>query len=110
MLLVFVRAAIPFLCNQQESLREYAMIENTQNENWTELYRRALFEEDREKLPALLEQAQQAVQARVLQLWYSPVDSQSLSEKERRELDAAAYYLGILKSLEARKSSGDWRL
>ena len=86
------------------------MIEVEQNDNWTELYRRALFEEDRDKLPALLEQAHQAVQARVRELWYSPTEWQNVCEKERRELDAAAYYLGLLKSLEVRKSSGDWRL
>ena len=86
------------------------MIELKQKENWTELYRRALFEEDHDKLPALLEQAHQAVQARVRELWYSPAECQNMCEKERRELDAAAYYLGLLKSLEARKLSGDWRL
>jgi hypothetical protein len=86
------------------------MIEVNQNKNWTELYRRALFEEDRDKLPALLEQAHQAVQARVRELWYSPMEFQSISDKERRELDAAAYFLGLLQSLEGRKSSGDLRL
>jgi hypothetical protein len=72
-------------------------------EHWGELYRRALFERDRNKLPLSLEQAQQAVQLRVRELWYSPTDNQNVIDKERRELDAAAYYLGLLRSLEARQ-------
>jgi hypothetical protein len=77
-----------------------------QNEHWTELYRRALFEEDRDKLPLLLDQAQRAIQERVRELWYSPTRGQNVSEKERRELDAAAYYLAVLRSLEAK--GGIW--
>jgi hypothetical protein len=72
-------------------------------EHWGELYRRALFEEDRNKLPLSLEQAHQAVQQRVRELWYSPADGRNVTDKERRELDAAAYYLGLLRSLEARQ-------
>lgn len=83
------------------------MIESKQNEHWSELYRRALFEEDRDKLPALLEKANQAVQERVRELWYSPIGGKSVIDKERRELDAASYYLGLLKSLEVRKALGD---
>ncbi|HET7208924.1 MAG TPA: hypothetical protein VFI95_20265 [Terriglobales bacterium] len=78
-------------------------------ETWAELYRKALFEEDRDKLPALLEQAFQAVQERVRELWYSPSGAQSVAENERRELDAAAYYLGLLKSLESRKGFEEGR-
>ena len=70
-------------------------------EHWGELYRRALFEEDRNKLPVSLEQAHQAVQQRVRELWYSPTDNQNV--KERRELDAADYFIGLLRSLEARQ-------
>lgn len=74
------------------------------NENWAELYRRALFEEDHNKLPSLLEQAHRAVQHRVRELWYSPARAQRISEKERRELDAADYYLGLLRSIETKKA------
>lgn len=74
---------------------------------WAELYRRALFEEDRNKLPLLLEQAHQAVQVRVRELWYSPTCGQNITDRERNELHAAAYYLGLLRSLEARKTSGE---
>ena len=72
--------------------------------HWSELYRKALFEEDRSKLPSLLEQADRAVQQRIRELWYSRAPAQKLLEKERRELDAAAYYLGLLRSLQARKA------
>ena len=72
-------------------------------EQWGELYRRALFEEDRNKLPLSLERAHQAVQQRVRELWYSPTDGQNVTDKERCELDAAAYYLGLLRSLMAQE-------
>jgi hypothetical protein len=74
------------------------------NEHWSELYRRALFEEDRDKLPSLLEQAHRAVQQRVRELWYSPARGSKASGRERRELDAAAYYLDLLRSLETGKA------
>lgn len=74
------------------------------NEHWEELYRRALFEEDRDKLPSLLEQAHRAVQNRVRELWYSPAHGPKTSERERRELHAADYYLGLLRSLETRRA------
>jgi len=76
-------------------------------EHWSELYRRALFEEDPQNLPSLLEQARQAIQQRARELWYSPPNGRDV-EKERRELDAAAYYLEVLRSLEA-KTSGTAR-
>lgn len=71
-------------------------------EHWAELYRRALFEEDRDKLPVLLQQAHQAVQQRVRELWESPTRGQDVTDKERHELHAAAYYLGLLQSLETK--------
>ena len=76
-------------------------------EHWGELYRRALFEEDRNKLPVSLEQAHQAVQQRILELWYSPARGQNVSHKERSELHTAAYYLDLLRSLESRKTFGE---
>ncbi|HTT20142.1 MAG TPA: hypothetical protein VMG82_14425 [Candidatus Sulfotelmatobacter sp.] len=77
------------------------------SEHWAELYRKALFEEDVDKLPSLLEQADQAVQQRLRELWCSPACGLSISDHERRQLDAAAYFLGLLRSLEARKAGGD---
>ena len=75
--------------------------------HWAELYQRALFEEDRGKLPLLLEQAHQAVQQRVRELWYSPTRGQNVTVKERHELHNAAYYLDLLRTLEARKTFGE---
>jgi len=71
-------------------------------EHWAELYRRALFEQDPDKLHPLLEEARRAVQLRVHELWYSPTYSQDGTDKERRELHAAAYYLDLLQSLETK--------
>ena len=71
----------------------------SKHERWARLYRRALFEGDRKRLPLILEQAQQAVQQRVRELMSSP--TQGENGKERRDLDAAAHYLGLLRSLEA---------
>lgn len=70
-------------------------------EHWAQLYRRALFEGDRYKLPLMLEQAHQAVQRRVRELRCSATQDQNW--KERRDLDVAAHYLGLLRSLEAQQ-------
>jgi hypothetical protein len=78
----------------------------TQKEHWAKLYRRALFEADRKKLPLMLEQAHQAVQRRVSELRCSPTQGQN--GKERRDLDAAAHYLGLLRSLEAQQHWVCW--
>ena len=80
------------------------------SENWADLYRAALFEEDRRKLPQLLKQAHRAVKRRVRELWYASTRGQSINDKERHELHTAAYYLDLLLSLEARKSSGGGRV
>lgn len=72
-------------------------------EHWARLYRRALFEGDRRKLPLLLEQAHEAVLQRVRELHYSSIYGQDVTCKEHRELDAAAYYIGLLRSLETQQ-------
>lgn len=96
------------------------MTEIKQDEHWSELYRKVLFEEDHEKLPCLLDRAQEAVKQRVLELWYSP--AHGATEKERLQLHTAAYYLGLLRKIQLRKllqgprskerppSSGLWAL
>src|SRR6476661_8266278 len=71
----------------------------TKKEHWAKLYRRALFEGDHHRLPLMLEQAHHAVQRRVRELRSSTTQGQD--EKERHDLDAAAHYLGLLRSLEA---------
>ena len=74
-------------------------------EDWVELYRRALFEEDRNRVPLLLEQAYHAVQQRVRELWYSPTRGQNVTDKELNELHVATYFLDLLQTLEARKTT-----
>jgi hypothetical protein len=49
----------------------------------------------------MLEQAHQAVQLRVSELRCSATQDQN--KKERRDLDVAAHYLGLLRSLEAQQ-------
>ena len=62
---------------------------------WRELYRRALFEADSEKTLVWIEVASQAIRCRVCELWQlRPADG-----RERSELDAAAYFLGLLRSM-----------
>ena len=73
----------------------------TKKEHWAKLYRRVLFEGDRNKLALMLEQAHQAVQRRVSELRSSATQDQN--RKERRDLDVAAHYLGLLQSLEAQQ-------
>jgi hypothetical protein len=75
------------------------MAELEKNEHWADLYRQALFEEDNNKLPQMLERAHQAVQQRAHELWCEPAGQQATS-KERRELDAALYFLGLLRKME----------
>jgi hypothetical protein len=70
-------------------------------EHWLKLYRKALFEGDRKKLSSVLKQADQAVQRRVRELQCSSTQDQN--RKERRDLDAAAHYLGLLRSLEGQQ-------
>lgn len=59
---------------------------------WSELYRNALFESDRSRLPARLEEAQTAIRCRVRELFYAG----SPETRERRDLDAALRFLALL--------------
>jgi hypothetical protein len=61
--------------------------------DWHDLYREALMETDPARSPALIEEAYRAVQRRTLELWYAS----SPETKERHELDAALYFLGLLR-------------
>jgi hypothetical protein len=87
-------------------MEDFAMAEMNEKEDWAELYRTALFEEDRNKVPLPLERARQAVHKRVRELWHLTTRGQSVSAKERHELHTAAYYLDLLRSLEVRKKAG----
>jgi hypothetical protein len=66
---------------------------------WPQLYRQALFESDRSRLPARIEEAQKAIQHRARELWYAG----SLETRERHDLDAAVRFLGLLRMVGAEK-------
>jgi hypothetical protein len=66
---------------------------------WSELYRNALFESDRRRLPARIEEAQTAIRCRVRELFYAG----SPETRERRDLDAALRFLTLLRMVGAEK-------
>lgn len=66
---------------------------------WPELYRNALFESDRSRLPARIEEARTAIRCRVRELFYAG----SPETRERRDLDAALHFLTLLRRVGAEK-------
>jgi len=69
------------------------------NQNWLALYREAVLEPDRMKVKARAAQAQMAIKGRALELWYARAPETS----ERRQMDAAVHFLGILRTLGEEK-------
>lgn len=67
---------------------------------WREMYKLALFEPDPEKLAMRIENAREAIRWRICELW----DLGTTDTKERSQLDAATYFLGLLHSINARKT------
>jgi len=65
----------------------------TLEKSWRKLYREALTEADPTRVPALIDEASKAIQYRALELWYA----NSPETKERHDLDAALYFLGLLR-------------
>ena len=63
--------------------------------NWLELYREAVLERNRKKLRVRVAEAHKAVQKRLRELWYAG----SPQTSERRQLDAALNFLGILRAI-----------
>ena len=72
-----------------------------QGTHWPELYREALFESDHHRLPARIEEAQNAILCRVRELFYAG----SPETRERRDLDAALHFLGLLRMTVARSEA-----
>ena len=64
---------------------------------WTELYRNALLESDRSKLPSRIAEARKAIQDRARELWYAG----SPETRERRDLDAAVRFLRLLGAVDS---------
>jgi len=60
--------------------------------NWLALYREAVLEPDRKKVKARIAQAQAAIRLRAREMWYAG----ALETSERRQMDAASYFLGVL--------------
>lgn len=76
------------------------MPQTTMENEWRELYREALLESDPTRVPILIEEAYKAVQRRTLELWYACRPE----TKERHELDAALYFLGLLRMIGPMKT------
>lgn len=66
---------------------------------WPELYRQAILESDRGRLPARIDEASEAIRRRSRELWYSG----SPETRKRRDLDAALRFLGLLRMVGAEK-------
>jgi hypothetical protein len=66
---------------------------------WPELYRQAILESDRGRLPAWIEEASEAIRRRSRELWYAG----SPESRERRDLDSALRFLGLLRMVGAEK-------
>lgn len=75
-------------------------MEPLRNTNWQQLYRLAVFEPDLQKLPTRIDDAHKAIRWRICELW----DLGTMDTCERSRLDAALYFLGLLRMIAAKKS------
>lgn len=71
------------------------MVNLDESKNWLSLYREAVLESNPQKSKVLIIQAQKAIELRARELWYGGVQDTS----ERRQMDAASHFLGILCSI-----------
>jgi hypothetical protein len=62
---------------------------------WLVLYRQAVQEPDRKKSKIRIAEAQRAIGLRARELWYAG----STATAERRQLDAALNFLGVLRTI-----------
>lgn len=67
--------------------------------DWREQYRQALFEADPQRVLTRIEEAHDAIRYRICELW----ESDETDIRERSELDSAAYFLGLLRTIAANK-------
>jgi hypothetical protein len=67
--------------------------------NWPTLYRVAVLESERGRLPTRIDEASAAIRRRARELWYAG----PLETKERRDLDAALRFLRLLRMVGAEK-------
>jgi hypothetical protein len=69
------------------------------NQNWLALYREAVLEPDRKKVKIRVAQARAAIRLRTRELWYAGATETT----ERRQMDAASHFLGVLYAIETDK-------
>ena len=69
------------------------------NQNWRALYREAVLEPDRKKVRTRVARAQAAIGLRARELWYGGATETT----ERRRMDAASHFLGVLYAIGADK-------
>lgn len=67
--------------------------------NWQTLYREAVFEQDPKQLRVRVSLAQHAICRRTRELWYAGASDSA----ERRRMDAASFFLGILCMIRAER-------
>ncbi len=75
------------------------MANSDRNRNWLALYKDAVSEKDIRKARTRITQAQAAISRRARELWYGGANDTS----ERHQMDAAAHFLGILRSMGEEK-------
>lgn len=71
------------------------------NADWRDLYRQALFELDSEKLELRIDAANRAIRSRVCEIWQLG----STDARERSQLDAASYFLGLLRMIAGKQKA-----
>lgn len=70
------------------------------SKNWLILYREAVLEPDPKKSKLRIVRAQRAIGLRARELWYAG----SVETTERRRLDAALNFLGVLRTIGGEQS------
>ena len=70
------------------------------SKNWLTLYREAVLEPDPKKSKARIVQAQRAIDLRARELWYA----KSPETAERRQLETAQNFLGLLRMIADEQS------
>jgi hypothetical protein len=73
----------------------------TKIDQWHELYKAALFETDKKKIPARIADAEQAIVARARELFFSSTDN----IEEDQALDDALYALRALQNCRKRDAA-----
>jgi hypothetical protein len=70
--------------------------------DWREIYKAALFEDDKTKIPQRIAEAEKALEARALEL-YSASDDQAREHqaREQQAMENAKYFLRVLGNTQA---------